>query len=197
MGCFSPFKIKRWLQRLCGDPVETAKVIRSGALLVQTRSTTQNIKLMGATNIDGCRCTAEVAVWLNSSEGVIYSPDLRSCSDEELLEELSPQGVIEVCRLRSNRGTPNPLIRLRFQGLVLPPRVMCGYLAVQVKVWTPRPVSAAGAGVLDTQTARVVVGLRPAGDAQTDILLRTARQRWRSAPLVRAVTRRGSAESWT
>ena len=139
MGGFSPFKLKRWLERLCGEPVATAKVIRSGALLVQTRSQAQNSKLMGATNIDGTRVSAEVAVWLNSSEGVIYSPDLRCCSDEELLEELAPQGVIEVCRLRTNRGSPNPLIRLRFKGLDLPPRVMCGYLAVLVKAWIPPP----------------------------------------------------------
>ena len=87
----------------------------------------------------GRPATAEVAVHLNGSDGLIYSRALLKMTDAELLHELAPQGVTEVQRLAPKRRSPNPLIRLRFRGLTLPARIFCGYMAVEVRPWLPAP----------------------------------------------------------
>ena len=51
-----------------------------------------------------------------------------------------PTGGSQVVRLRSkDPARPNPLIILRFNGLLLPDRVFCGYLSAPVRPWTPQP----------------------------------------------------------
>ena len=136
----NPFSIRRWIIHTCGE-VATAKVIRSGALLVKTLTTEQNHNLMKATSFLGRQCSVEVAERLNSVQGLIYSPDLKNLSEETLLAELAPQGVIEVMRFASKpkATSSNPLVRVRFSGLALPSRLFCGYLAVPVRPWVPGP----------------------------------------------------------
>ena len=134
----NPFAIQRSLVALCGE-VDTAKAIQSGALLVKTKSQQQNITLLGTTAFLGHEVAAEVAVRLTSCEGLIRCPDLGELSEDEILQELAPQGVIEVVRLRSKDNTPNPLLRLRFRGFSRPDRIFCGYLSVPVREWVPSP----------------------------------------------------------
>ena len=107
-------------------------------ILVKTKSQQQNITLLGTTAFLGHEVAAEVAVRL-TCEGLIRCPDLGELSEDEILQELAPQGVIEVVRLRSKDNTPNPLLRLRFRGFSRPDRIFCGYLSVPVREWVPSP----------------------------------------------------------
>ena len=138
-GNLNPFALRRELNRLLGGEVASAKIIRSGKILLETATAEQNTALMSITEFAAIPATVEVAVNMSSVQGLVYAPDLALMSNQELLNELAPQYVIEVQRLRSNKDTPNPLIRLRFGLRSLPTRIYCGYSAVKVRTWAPNP----------------------------------------------------------
>ena len=135
----NPFAIRRWISGICGD-VASARPIKSGSILIETQSTGQTTRLLSAKDMAGVPIRVELADRLNTTEGLIFCPELCSLTEEYILQELAVQGVTEVTRLRSrDHSKPNPLIRLRFRGLLLPHRVCCGYMSVQVRPWIPPP----------------------------------------------------------
>ena len=135
----SPFQVRRQCIKACGGEAQGAKILRSGAILIKTRSAEQTENILAHTSFLGEPCEIMIADRMNTVEGLIYSRDLIGMSDEELLHELAGQGATEVVRLQSRTGKPNPLVKIRFRGLTLPSRIICGYLAVEVKRWVPSP----------------------------------------------------------
>ena len=138
MAGANPFVVRRTLQGICGD-VESARAIRSGALLVKTMTGPQNPKLLAVVDFMGEAVEVTEAHRMNSVEGLFYCREVCHLTEENLLGELFPQGVTEVTRLRSRKEGPNPLVRVRFRGLVLPPYLYCGYISSPVRPWVPSP----------------------------------------------------------
>ena len=139
-GKVNPFALRRALDQLVG-PLDQVKPIRSGALLIRTRTRTQATTLLECRELSGHQIVTEVANRLNSVEGVVRSEALTTLSNEELLRELACQGVVRVQRLRSRNTEewgPNPTVRMSFQGQHLPRSIRCGYLQVTVNPWVPR-----------------------------------------------------------
>ena len=135
----NPFAIIREIRSICDSEVEKTKQLGSGKILISTFNKDQSSALLSCQTMLGKPVSAVLATNLMSSQGLIHCPDLSDLSDEELLTELAPQGVIEVQRLKSKDRTPNPLIRLRFKGLDLPRKLLCGYLSVPVRPWIQLP----------------------------------------------------------
>ena len=135
----SPFKLKRALDGAFGH-LQTAKVLVSGQILVQCGSKTQAAKALQLTSLLGVKCRVIPADRLNSSDGRVYAPSLKSLSEEELLFELAPQGVIRVARLRSKGNSPNPLLKVTFRGLTCPPAIFAGYEVLSVERWLRSPM---------------------------------------------------------
>lgn len=136
----NPFAIRRELIRVCGE-IESAKIIRSGALMVRTFNGDQATYLLTLKKFLGAPCKTLLADRLNSVQGVVKSDSLVSLTNKELLSELADQGVVRVERLRSKDPTnPNPSIRLNFSGQELPQIIYCGYLVVRVEPWVPGPL---------------------------------------------------------
>ena len=139
-GKANPFALRRALDQLVG-PLETAKPIRSGALLLKTRHRAQTDTLLACTQMMDRAVAVTVADRLNAVEGVVRSEALTSLSNAELLRELAGQGVVRVQRLRSRNAEewgPNPTIRMSFQGQFLPRGIRCVYLTIPVDPWVPR-----------------------------------------------------------
>ena len=137
----NPFALKRTLDALCG-PVQSAKSIRSGSLLIETHDRDQAAHLLATHSLAGQAVTVKLADRLNVTLGCIRSDALTSLTNETLLQELAPQGVCQVGRLRSRdieRLGPNPTIKVGFRG-ALPQHVFCGYLRVPVSPWVPAPI---------------------------------------------------------
>ena len=137
----NPFTLRRGLDQLVG-PLETVKPIRSGALLVRTRASSQTATLMACREIAGLSISVATADRLNAREGVVRSEALVSLSNQELLDELAEQGVVRVQRLRSRNleeWGPNPTIRMSFRGDTLPQAIRCGYMVIAVDPWVPPP----------------------------------------------------------
>ena len=134
----NPFALARELDRLKVETV-VANSIRSGALLIKTRTKSSAILLTQTTELLGRPITVEVADRLNTVEAVAHAPSLRSLSDQELIEELRPQGVIGVRRLGSRSGQRSPQLCLRFRGLTHPAYIRAGYERLPLRLWVRSP----------------------------------------------------------
>ena len=80
---------------------------------------------------------------LNSKKGVIRCPDLKDCSDEEILEELSSQGITHLQRIhvtRNGNKIATGTFIVTFNRPVLPNAISVGYLKVKVQVYIPNPI---------------------------------------------------------
>ncbi|GFO18824.1 Gag-like protein [Plakobranchus ocellatus] len=95
----SNFKFHR---EILGD--ETIEVTKFGSddLMVELKSNDQAKKLGAIAAFLNIPVTVRPHKSLNNSKGVIRSRDLRSCSEEEMVEELS--GVTHARRIKVRRG---------------------------------------------------------------------------------------------
>ena len=81
--------------------------------------------------------------FLNSSKGVIRSRDLEGVSEDEMLDNLSSQGVSAVKRiqiLRNNELVPTNTFILTFSKPLLPDSIKAGYLKIPVVPFIPNPL---------------------------------------------------------
>ena len=69
---------------------------------------------------------------LNSSRGMIRCPDLRGCSEQEILDEMKSQGVTAVKRFNTFVFT--------FNTPVLPTTIKIAFLRVNIDVYIPNPL---------------------------------------------------------
>jgi hypothetical protein len=80
---------------------------------------------------------------LNSRRGVIYSSDLRDATEEEILENLAPQGVSEVRRLKAKREgrliNTNSFV-LTFRLSTLPKDIKVLWLNLEVRPYIASPL---------------------------------------------------------
>ncbi|KAJ8018887.1 hypothetical protein HOLleu_42882 [Holothuria leucospilota] len=80
---------------------------------------------------------------LNSSKGVIRCPDIKNCSDEEILDNLASQYVSRLYRisvLGEGVRKPTGTFILTFNTPKPPTTLKIGYLQVRVEVYIPNPV---------------------------------------------------------
>ena len=80
---------------------------------------------------------------VNTKKWVIGCPDIKECTDEEILEGLKDEGVIKLDRITvfrdGNRKQTGTFI-LTFQSQTLPKYIRVGYYRVAVSQFTPNPV---------------------------------------------------------
>lgn len=140
----SPFAIKKIIDFNCDGPVLSCKKLRSGDLLVNTKTVHQANKLLKMTHFTS---TMPVIVSthssLNYTRGVIYSNDLRNIPEEEILQELKDQHVTEVKKiLKKFDGTlkETGLIILTFDSTTLPTHLMIGYERTSIRQYIPTPL---------------------------------------------------------
>ena len=116
----SPFKLKRDLDALIGTCI-TAKIIRSGSLLLRARDRAQAKLALDISVFLGVEVKATLADPL--LPGSVYAPSMLTLSEEEIQRKLRPQGVTSVVRLRSRGDRPNPRLKVFFLGLSIPPAI--------------------------------------------------------------------------
>ena len=80
---------------------------------------------------------------LNSKKGVISCPDLKECSDEEILDDLGSQGVTNLQRIyitRTGKRIATGTFIVTFNSPVLPNANSVGYLKVKVQLYIPNSI---------------------------------------------------------
>ena len=95
----SPFVIQKVLQSISGEPKSIKKLSKSNQLLVEVsrKAHAENLRTQTFHNL---KCRVRPHSSLNSSRGVIRCPDLRGCSEKEILDEMKPQEVTAVKKFR-------------------------------------------------------------------------------------------------
>ena len=138
----SPFAIAKAIEGLAGEPKQVRK-LRSGDLLVEVTRQSHSSNLLRSTSFAGVPVKVEAHTSLNTSKGTIRSRDLENCSEKEILENLSGQGVREVKRFtfRKNGQVMNSLtLLLTFSSPTLPKEVRAGYVQIKVEPYIPNPL---------------------------------------------------------
>ena len=138
----SPFAINKGIEGLAG-PVRNVSRLRSGDILVEVDRAVQSKNLLKVKLFVNIPVKVFPHRSLNSSKGVIRCSELRDCETEEILDELSDQGVTEVFRVSSfnngERKRTNTLF-LTFNAPSIPSYVKVGYLRVKVDPYIPNPI---------------------------------------------------------
>ena len=138
----SPFVIEKSIKGLIGT-VDSVKKIKNDCLLIETNRKQISDKILKLSEF----CSLKVKTFphssLNFSKGVIRCPDLSGLSEEEILAELTPQGVSGVRRIsfsKDGKRIPTNTLVLTFNNPKLPFNIKVGYLIVRVQVYIPNPL---------------------------------------------------------
>ena len=142
LKALSPFAIQKALVGLAGEP-KTVKKLKNGSLLVECLTESHSTCLLKSTIFCNIPINVSPHSSLNSSKGVIRSRDLEGVSEDEMVENLSSQGVTSVKRIqirRNNEFIPTNTLILTFNKPLLPQSVKAGYLSIPVEPYIPNPL---------------------------------------------------------
>ena len=129
----SPFAIKKTIESYAGTP-HAVKHLRSGDILVETKSSKQSSQVAKINKILDHPVTVNPHRSLNYSKAVVFCPDLKGESDSIILKELAEQEVCEVKKL-GKAGT----ILLTFAKPNHPDYVNIGYIRCKCNTYVPNP----------------------------------------------------------
>ncbi|MES9881570.1 MAG: hypothetical protein ABW185_11875 [Sedimenticola sp.] len=118
-------------------------MLRSGQLLVECDKKAHSDNLLRSKILAHRPIKVTPHKTLNYSKGIIRSRDLLDCSENEILSNLSDQGVTDVRRISvTKNGTrvPTRNVILTFNTPDLPTSIKAGYLRITVEVYVPNPL---------------------------------------------------------
>ena len=134
----STFAIQKGIQGLVGEP-KTIKRLRSGELLIELDRETHSTKLLAVTVLAQVPVKVSPHRTLNTSKGVLRTPELKNTTREELLTQLKKQGVtdarmvtikkngemirVNTAILTFNRPTPPATLKVGFERCTVQPYV--------------------------------------------------------------------------
>ncbi len=138
----SIFGIQKLLKCAVGD-VKNAKKLRNGSVLIEVVSKAQaeNALKMKVWISTPVKVTAHRS--LNTCKGVIRCRDFKDCSEAEVLEALSHEGVSQVKHIFSKRNgslIPTNTFILTFNKSSLPKSIKAAYMHIPVEPFIPSPL---------------------------------------------------------
>ena len=140
----SPFIIQKGLQGIIGTP-KSVKKLKSGALLVEVLKKQQSNTLLNLKDFAGIQVTGKTHYGLNQSKGILFDRDhdLDGIPEQEIQNELEPQGVIHVKRFTKKRNEviePTNTYLLTFGTPVLPTNIKVGFYQMKIELFVPNPL---------------------------------------------------------
>jgi len=139
LSSLSPFLLSKALQAAIGT-VTSVKRFRTGHILVITDNPIYSQKLLQLTELAGVSIKASPHLTLNNSKGVVMCGELKQCSNEEIVNELAPQGVTNCVNINSKDGTVRNTFILSFSTPTPPQIIKVGYLKKPVNIYIPNLV---------------------------------------------------------
>mgnify|MGYP000548400492 CR=1 FL=1 len=136
-------RANRELLQILGNPVKISKINKNSILIIIQKQT-QADRITTITEIASNPVTIEPHRTLNNVKGTVFSETLAQSTDEEILEQLEPQGVEKVERMKRKEG--NILINtnrfiLTFKGTHLPSLIAINDWQKEiVQTYIPRPL---------------------------------------------------------
>ena len=142
VSSLSPVVIEKALQGIAGVP-KSVKKLRSGDLLIEYTGRKQIENLLRTEKFFDLDVKVSLHSSLNTCKSVVRCPDLRACSEQEILENMREQGVIAVRRIKIRRDgslkDTNTFV-FTFNTTVLPKQVKVAFLRVSVEPCIPNPL---------------------------------------------------------
>ncbi|GBM91605.1 hypothetical protein AVEN_158576-1 [Araneus ventricosus] len=138
----SPFAIQKGLDGISKN-LKSVKKLASGDLLLETDSALQSKAFLVSKTFLDLPVTITPHKTLNFCRGIVSDDELLFSSDEEILERLSSQGVVNVRRILTRKGTDTILTKhviLTFSSTVLPSSINAGYINIRVRPYIPYPL---------------------------------------------------------
>lgn len=137
----SPFLISKQLHGLIGS-LKNIKKIKDG-LLIETATEAQSKRIQQIERLGEYEIDVKPHKTLNFSKGVVTCKDFLNCTVDEILNELTDEGVIEVRRMiRRNNGeiieTANHI--LTFNKPKLPSTIKAAFYVLPVRPFIPSPI---------------------------------------------------------
>ena len=144
----SPFAVNKAIVAILGCDPFNIKKLRNGSILVEVDKETQSQKLLKTTKLNltmdnDIPIDVSPHYSLNTKKGVIRCPDIKDCTDDEILEGLKTEGVIKLDRIsvfRDGQRKPTGTFILTFESQTLPKYIRVGYYRVAVSQFIPNPV---------------------------------------------------------
>ena len=104
MSKLSPFAVNKAIVAVLGSDLFNIKKLRNGDILVEVDKETQRSKLLKTTKLsltmDNVISISVLPHYsLNMKKRVIKCPDIKDCTDEEILKALKDEGVIKLDRI--------------------------------------------------------------------------------------------------
>jgi len=122
---------------------KTVKTLRSGELLVKCSRKSLSDNLLALKTFVNIIVKVSPHSSLNSFKGVIRYRDLYGVPDQEILDNLKPQNVTQVHRIKIKRNKElhetNTFV-LTFGTATLPKSLKVGFLNVKIDIYTPNPL---------------------------------------------------------
>ncbi len=138
----SIFGIQKLLKCAVGD-VKNAKKLRNGYVLMEVASKAQAENALKMKTWINTPVKVTPHRSLNTCKGIIRCRDLRDCSDEEVLEALSLEGVIHIKHIHTKKNgasIPTNTFVITFNKPTLPKSIKAAYLHIPVEPFIPSPL---------------------------------------------------------
>ena len=133
----------KYLGSICGTGLLDIETPANGSLIVKTKTRAQTKALLKCTNFCEKAVTVSLHFARNTTKGTIFAPEMRSMSEEEILDGLRPEGVCHVRRLttfRDGQKRDTSLLVLTFNTTKLPDTLLAGHIRYSVRVFIPNPL---------------------------------------------------------
>jgi hypothetical protein len=138
----SPFAIHKGIEGILGS-TKSIKRLRSGHILIEVDKATRANNLLKLKELVHVPVVVSPHRSLNTKKGVIRCPDIKDCSDDEILQGLAPQHASALYRVTITKDgikCPTGTFFLTFDTPNLPNFVKVGYLRVKVEAYIPNPI---------------------------------------------------------
>ena len=136
-----PFLIQNIIKTHC-KPINIKKAMNT-TIIIQTTNQKQSEKILKWKQFGKLNVKTYPYPTLNFSKGVIKSPDLATCSLEEIRLHLKPQGITDVRRISIRKETriidTNTYI-LTFNKPTTPTSIRIGYINTKIETYIPNPL---------------------------------------------------------
>jgi hypothetical protein len=139
---YNVFAIQKFIQCAVGD-VKSAKKLRNGNVLIEVLTKEQAKKALAMHTWFDTEITVTPHRTLNTSRGVIRCRELRDCSDDDVLTNLTSQGVTEVKHImskRADKAEPTSTFILTFNTPTPPKDIRAAYMKIDVDPYIPNPL---------------------------------------------------------
>lgn len=140
---YSCFAVHRALHLISKDIISISQ-LRDGKLLLLVKDFSTGKKFIDARSLVGmCEISCKFHEHLNFTKGTIYAPYLSNISNDEIKQELSSQGVVDVFKYeRTIEGikSPSGVVLVTFDLYNLPETLDISWYKVKVREYFPNPM---------------------------------------------------------